>query len=172
MKKIAALIMILSGAAAMAQVRSSGDIDTKAFVIGLDQSAAAGSNLDFTVGGETATISVSATEVSVGSATLFNTTDTPADALMAGIHDFTGDSRPEIVVGYRAGNVVGAEIWTLRQGEWTKIGSMNSSGSSECRIFRQALTIKNPSNGALYSWTWHKDRFDFKASDGSSDPTK
>ena len=30
--------------------------------------------------------------------------------------------------------------------------------------------LKNPLKGALYTWTCHADRFDFKASDGTSDP--
>ena len=42
----------------------------------------------------------------------------------------------------------------------------------ECRIFRHTITVKNLAKGSLYTWTCHNDRFDFKASDGTKDPSQ
>ncbi len=43
-------------------------------------------------------------------------------------------------------------------------------GLGGCRIFRQALTMKDAA-GILYTWTCHGSSFDFLSSDKVNDPT-
>ena len=78
-----------------------------------------------------------------------------------------------MVVAARSGNKIVAEIFKLVNDETSLIGRIGAEGEgiTDIRVFRQALTIKNHKKGAMYSWTWHAPAFDFKASDGSADPT-
>ena len=133
---------LLTSLPAHAQIRTAADIDARAFVIGLDAYVYGNGPLTWT-----ATLS-------------FDTAD-----LLLGIHDFTGDQTPELIVGEKLPDGVKAHVLRWKEGAWKEIGAPALAGGTECRIFRQALTIKDPATGVLHTWTWHGDRFDYKSSD-------
>ena len=86
--------------------------------------------------------------------------------------DFTNDGIPEVLFAVRSGNSLKITVLS-RQGEgWRIIGEMTTVGKGirESRVFRQALTMKHPSSGVLYTWTCHDGRFDFLSSDRRNDP--
>ena len=85
-----------------------------------------------------------------------------------GIHDFTGDGEPELVVGEKLPAGVRAHVFVHGGGAWHEAGACSIPGGTECRIFRQALTIKDPATGVLHAWTWHGDRFDYKSSENGA----
>lgn len=93
---------------------------------------------------------------------------------MIGVHDFTNDGEPELVIAVTDGKD-GIAVFVLKYeaGTWKSIGNMVTKGKGlgGCRVFRQALTMKN-SSGVLYTWTCHGDSFDFLSSDKVNDPTK
>ena len=91
-----------------------------------------------------------------------------ADAVI-GTHDFTGDRNPELMVARRTENAVKANVYTYAGGKWKLIGQMAVPGGQEIRIFRQVISVRR--DDVLCSWTWHKAKFDYKASDGSDEPT-
>lgn len=160
--------LILSGclltASAAAQIRTSGDIDARAFVIGLDRYVYGNGPLTWTAGGTAFRAETSGKTVVLSGKTLpFSTAD-----LQLGIHDFTGDQIPELVIGERLPDGVKAHVLTWRAGAWQEIGLLGIPGGTECRIFRQALTVKDPATGILHAWTWHGDRFDYKSSENGS----
>ena len=192
----AALVCLISALAsftATAQMRTGADIDSKTFVMGLDSYfCGLEGGLNFQHSGRPFMVTLSANTVNVGPATegaarqevyrnglqvpFRNSFEVPkiTGDYVVGVHDFTGDSQPELVIAVKDASISGVEVYVLRlSGEsWVSAGEIAAFGGgiSECRIFRQAVTIKNPSTGALYSWTFHTDRFDFKASDGTKDP--
>ncbi|MBO7396479.1 MAG: hypothetical protein J6Y31_04145 [Bacteroidales bacterium] len=157
---------LLLGLGLSAQVRSYADNASKAFVIGLDTYFfGAEGSLDFTAGGQSFTASLSNGSVSLASQELEN----GGGDVLVGIHDFTNNRNPEFVVARRNGETICANVYALSGGKWKAIGRIGATGGKEIRVFRQAFTIR--SGEALYTWTWHGSAFDFKASDGSSDPT-
>ncbi|MBR1570308.1 MAG: hypothetical protein IJ651_06225 [Bacteroidales bacterium] len=149
-----------------AQTRSYSDNASKTFVLGLDSYffGNAGS-LDFRAGGSGHTAVVNDGTVAIDGTSM----ESGAGDTVIGIHDFTGNGAPELVVGRRSGERLSATVYSLSGGRWKAIGRMGADGVSEIRIFRQVLSIRR--GEALCSWTWHGSRFDFKASDGSADPT-
>lgn len=160
---------------AAAQTRTYGDIEANAFVIGLDQYYFGDSgSLSFKVSKKPFEAKINGGTVTLQHNSV---TDTLAvrdeTAFIVGIHDFTGDRVPDLVVASRSGNQLVAEIYTLLNDETSLIGRIGAEGEgiSDIRVFRQAITIKNHKKGAMYTWTWHSKVFDFKASDGSADPT-
>lgn len=161
--------------AASAQTRTYGDIAAKAFVIGLDQYYFGDSgSLSFKVTKKPFEANISGDLVTLSHASVVDTLACLPDTdFIVGIHDFTGDKVPELVVAARSGNRIVAEIFTLLNDQTTSIGRIGAEGEgiTDIRVFRQALTIKNHKKGAMYTWTWHAPAFDFKASDGSADPT-
>ena len=161
------LVGLLCCGLAAAQVRTAGDSDARAFVIGLDAYVYNNGPLRFSAAGRSFTATPSGASVALSgaaSATLpFGTAD-----LLVGIHDFTGDQEPELVVGERLPSGVKTHVYRLSGGSWQEIGSLSIPGGTECSIYRQALTVKDPSNGVLHSWTWHGDRFDYKSSENGS----
>lgn len=160
----AAFALLSVGAGA--QVRSYADNASKAFVIGLDTYFfGAEGSLDFVSGGQSFTASLSGGTVSLGSQEL----ESGGGDVLVGIHDFTNNRNPEFVVARRSGDTLVANVYSLSGGKWKSIGRIGSEGGKEIRVFRQAFTIR--SGEALYTWTWHGNAFDFKASDGSKDPT-
>lgn len=167
-------MFVLLPLAAAAQTRTYGDIESKAFVIGLDQyyfgsSGSLTFKVDKTV--YEARIDGGAVTVKCPGAEESRLYDGEGDIII-GIHDFTGDRKPELVVACHREGFLEAEIFQLDDAAVSigRIGAEKDS-VSEIRVFRQALTIKNHRAGAMYSWTWHNTQFDFKASDGSADPT-
>jgi hypothetical protein len=158
------LVALLSAWTAAAQVRTAGDIDAQAFVIGLDSYVYHAGPLEWDGGGSPCRADVRGQTVVVGSSTLsFGTGD-----LQVGVHDFTADRQPELVVGERLPAGIRVHVYALRGGSWQEIGNLGIPGGTECRIFRQALPVKDPATGVLHAWTWHGDRFDYKSSESGS----
>lgn len=160
---------------AAGQTRTYGDIEQKAFVIGLDQYYfGASGSLTFKISKTVYTARIAGGKVSLSTANLPESVICEGEGdVIIGIHDFTGDKKPELVVASRKDGSLFAEIYQLQDKNTASIGRIGASGEgiTEIRVFRQAITIKNHKAGAMYTWTWHKKAFDFKASDGSSDPT-
>ena len=155
---------LLVSAAAAGQVRTVSDIDAKAFVIGLDNYVYGNGPLVWAASGQSFRAETAGTTVAVSGAVLpFGTAD-----LLVGTHDFTGDQIPELVVGEKLPEGVQVHVLQWKSGSWKEIGAPTLPGGTECRIFRQALTIKDPATGILHAWTWHGDRFDYKSSDNGS----
>ena len=161
---------MLASVAGFSQVRSYTDNQTDTFIIGLD-SYFYGENgsLGFTVKSKDARAVISGSEVLVDGEVL----ERGEGAVIIGTHDFTGDRQVELVVARRDADSVSANIYQYTGGEWKVIGRIGAadSGAREIRVFRQAFTIRNKRTDALYTWTWHAPKFDFKSSDGISDPT-
>jgi hypothetical protein len=161
---------MLASVAGFSQVRSYTDNQTDTFIIGLD-SYFYGENgsLGFTVKSKDARAVISVNEVLVDGEVL----ERGEGAVIIGTHDFTGDRQVELVVARRDADSVSANIYQYTGGEWKVIGRIGAadSGAREIRVFRQAFTIRNKRTDALYTWTWHAPKFDFKSSDGISDPT-
>lgn len=162
--------LMLASVAGFSQVRTYTDNQTDTFIIGLD-SYFYGENgsLGFTVKSKDARAVISGNEVLVDGEVL----ERGEGAVIIGTHDFTGDRQVELVVARRDADSVSANIYQYTGGEWKVIGRIGAadSGAREIRVFRQAFTIRNKRTDALYTWTWHAPKFDFKSSDGISDPT-
>jgi len=166
MKRFFCLLFLLgAGLLLGAQTRNYNDNASGTFIFGLD-SYFYGENgaLDFDADGKACRVSVSAAEVDVNGTRLENGGD-----VVVGIHDFTGNHIPELVVARREGSALGVKVYTLRGGSWQVIGSMKVPDSGkEIRVFRQVISIRR--GEVLCSWTCHGEKFDYKASDGSLEP--
>ena len=162
--------LLLATFAGFSQTRSYTDNQTDTFIIGLD-SYFYGENgsLGFSVRSKDARAVISGNNVLVDGAVL----ESGAGEVIIGTHDFTGDRQVELVVARRDANSISANIYQFTGGEWSVIGRIGAadSGAREIRVFRQAFTIRNKRTDALYTWTWHAPKFDFKSPDGISDPT-
>ena len=165
MKRLITIICLLAGLTANAQMRTYSDNESKTFIIGLE-SYFYGENgtLDFSVGNAdfkallaSGTVSVNDTELEAGEG-----------ATVIGTHDFTGNRAPDLVVARKKDGGVYANVYTYADGKWKLVGKVGSTGAEEIRVFRQVISIR--SGEALRSWTWHGNKFDYKASDGSSEP--
>ena len=160
---ILAALAVLSTAAA--QTRTYSDTESKTFIIGLESYFYGESGtLDFSVDKADYKASLNAGTVTVNGEEL----ESEESATVIGTHDFTGNRAPELVVARRVDGGVYANIYTLSKGEWQLVGRVGSTDASEIRVFRQVLSIRRGS--ALLSWTWHGNKFDYKASDGSAEP--
>ena len=165
MKRCIGLFLLLAGTLASAQVRSYSDNASKTFVVGLDSYFyGASGSLDFVLGGHEMHATLSDGTVSVNGTVL---SQGPADTVI-GIHDFTEDREPELVVARRLPEGVSAMVYARQEGSWTVIGKASAPDGREIRIFRQVLSVR--SGEVLRSWTWHGRQFDYKASDGSPEP--
>lgn len=147
--------------ATAAQTRTYSDNASKTFIIGLEDYFY-GEHGSLEVSGSS--VSLNNGMVSAGSAVL----EDGARDCVIGAHDFTGNKAPELVVARRTDGKVTANVYTLNDGKWLKIGRVGAAGAAEIRVFRQVISIR--SGEALYSWTWHGAAFDFKSSDGSAEP--
>ena len=146
---------------ASAQVRTYSDNASGTFIIGLDSYFYGESgDLNFTAGGTSWQASVNSGAVSINGTPL---PDGWADVVV-GIHDFTDNRIPELVVARRDGENLDISVYTLQAGEWIPIGRMESSGAKEARIFRQVISIRR--GQVLQSWTCHGQQFDYKSSEG------
>ena len=155
-KLIPLLLLICFGA--RAQVRTYSDNASGTFVFGLDSYFYGESGtLDFSLGEASVRVSLADGTVRAGDCLL----ESGNGDTLIGIHDFTGDKAPELVVARRNGSSVWATIYTCSAGTWRPIGEIKAEGK-EIRVFRQVLSIR--SGEVLHSWTWHTDRFDYKSS--------
>ena len=163
-------IMMLATVAASAQIKSYTDNETATFIIGLDSYFFGESgSLGFSVKGKDVRAAVVSGAVTVNDEVL----EEGEGQLVIGTHDFTGDRQVELVVARRTEESLYATVYQFGGGEWKVIGRIGAAdeGAREIRVFRQAFTIRNKRTNALYTWTFHAPKFDFKASDGSADPT-
>ncbi len=164
------LICILFAAAlglsgARAQVRTYNDNTTNTFIFGLENYYyGVSGQMDFQVDGKTFQAVVSGSEVLLDGSVL----SSGSGNTVIGIHDFTGDRVPDLIAARRNGDLLSVEVYEYTSGEWRPIGRLNAPGK-EIRVFRQVVSIRE--GEVLRSWTWHGSRFDFKASDGSADPS-
>lgn len=101
-------------------------------------------------------------------------TESKSNSYIIGVHDFTNNGNAELTVAVTDGSD-GIAIYVFEYDgyNWKPVGSMVTKGKGlgGCRIFRQALTMKDRS-GVLYTWTCHGGRFDFLSSDKVNDPSK
>ena len=171
MKKIISILALLVACvAASAQIKSYTDNETSTFIIGLDSYFYGESgSLGFSVKGKDVRAAVVSGAVTVNDEVL----EEGEGQLVIGTHDFTGDRQVELVVARRTEESLYATVYQFGGGEWKVIGRIGAAdeGAREIRVFRQAFTIRNKRTNALYTWTFHAPKFDFKASDGSADPT-
>ncbi|MBQ2172073.1 MAG: hypothetical protein II454_02645 [Bacteroidales bacterium] len=157
MRKLFPLLLLICFTA-QAQVRTYSDNASGTFVFGLDSYFYGESGtLDFSVGGVSVKAFLADGTVRTGDSLL----ESGSGDTLIGIHDFTGDKAPELMVARRSGNSVSAQIYTYASGTWSPIGRMEAGGK-EIRVFRQVVSIR--SGEVLHSWTWHTDRFDYKRS--------
>lgn len=157
MRKILPLLLLVCFTA-QAQVRTYSDNASGTFVFGLDSYFFGESGtLDFTVGSLPVKASLADGSVRVGNQLL----ESGSGDTLIGIHDFTGDAAPELMVARRTGRGVSAQIYVFTSGVWHPIGQMNAGGQ-EIRVFRQVVSIR--AGEVLHSWTWHTNRFDHKSS--------
>ena len=183
-KLLLSLLGILAAGVCFAQIRTGSDIDSKTFVIGLDNYIVGDAGgLGFSIKNNAFKVEVQEGVVSVAKgsqklvlydgglkvpvANAYAMPQLKGD-FVVGVHDFTGDAQSELVIAVRdaAGEGVVAYVLQYNGGKWTSIGEIGAvKDVTEIRVFRQALTIKNKKSGALYTWTWHGDTFTFKASD-------
>ena len=155
-KLIPLLLLICFGA--RAQVRTYSDNASGTFVFGLDSYFYGESGtLDFSVGEASVRVSLADGTVRAGDCLL----ESGNGDTLIGIHDFTGDKAPELMVARRSGDSVSAQIYSFASGDWRSIGRMEAGGK-EIRVFRQVVSIRG--GEVLHSWTWHTDRFDYKSS--------
>ena len=186
MKKIAlTLLSVLVAAVCSAQLRTGSDIDSKTFVVGLDNYIVGeAGGLGFSIKNNTFKVEVLDGTVSVAKGSqkvvLYkNGLQVPAaydysmpvlkGDFVVGVHDFTDDAVPEFVIAVRdeSGSGIIAFILQYKDGKWISIGEIGAvkGNVNEIRVFRQTLTIKNQKTGALYKWTYKKNGFLFQASD-------
>ena len=155
-KLIPLLLLICLGA--RAQVRTYSDNASGTFVFGLDSYFYGESGtLDFSLGEASVRVSLADGTVRAGDELL----ESGSGDTLIGIHDFTGDKAPELVVARRSNDSVSAQIYSFASGAWRSIGQMEAGGK-EIRVFRQVVSIRG--GEVLHSWTWHTDRFDYNSS--------
>lgn len=100
-----------------------------------------------------------------------------SNGIVIGVHDFTNDREPELVVALRDisgsgahGNGLVVYVLEFKDGKWRSCGEIAAFGKGveECRVFRQVITIEDGSN--FYNWTYRGSGFDFRGNGKSSDP--
>lgn len=165
MKRLLTIICLLAGLTAYAQMRTYSDNESKTFIVGLESYFFGESGtLDFSIDKASFKASLASGAVSVNGTDL----ESGDGDTVIGIHDFTGNRAPDLVVARRRDGGVYANVYTLDGDEWKLAGKVGSPDANEIRVFRQVLSIR--SGSALLSWTWHGSKFDYKASDGSAEP--
>lgn len=179
------LAALLSCAALSAQVRTENDIDKGNFVLGADGCVIcdrSGAALKFSTKGFVFEARGNGGKVDVKDLqtgkimTVYDNglSVSPKGTLPAiggglislAYHDFTGDSNPELIVAVRADNGMAVYVLEFASSTWNSVGELSaaSSGVSECRIFRQVLTMRDTAADVLHSWTWRDGAFDYRSS--------
>lgn len=192
MRRLSLLLLTLLPLAAFGQIRTGSDITSGNFAIGIDNYLRLSSSsdgkaaFDFSWGGkafkaiaEEGTVSVGESRLLVGYAPVAASDpklEIPAFAgkpeMIIGIHDFSADKEPELVIALRdlASEGLVVYVFAYQNNSWKGIGTIAAFGPEvcECRIFRQVITIE--AGGNLYTWTYRGGRFAFRSSTGSKDP--
>lgn len=98
--------------------------------------------------------------------------------IVVGVHDFTNDREPELVVALRDisgkgahGNGLVVYVLEFKDGKWRSCGEIAAFGPDvvEARVFRQVITINEGDN--FYNWTYRGSAFDFRGNGKSTDPS-
>lgn len=166
MRKLTTILCLLAASVmALSQTRTYSDNESKTFIIGLESYFFGESGtLDFKVGDTALKAQLAGGTVTVGGKVL----EAGEGDTVIGIHDFTLNRNPELVVARRSSDLVQASVYSLKDGQWQLVGKVGAKDAKEIRVFRQVLSIRK--GDALLSWTWHSGAFDFKSSDGSPEP--
>lgn len=180
LRKILVTAIALMGCIlAHGQIRTGSDAASGNFVIGIDNylklsTASTGSAaFDFSTKGKAFKVITREGCVSVlesGAKTPVSVLESSEgmEEMIIGIHDFTNDRQPELVVALRGGESLMLDVLEYDgAGNWKSIGEISASGQgvSECRIFRQVVTVDCAKG--LYTWTYRGGKFQFRGSDGS-----
>lgn len=172
MKRIFCFFALLFAAlAAGAQTRTYTDNASGAFVIGLDDYFyGASGSLNFEADGKDIHAALEENGSVIVNGIVLSKADLGQWDTIIGTHDFTNNRVPELVVAKRRDDVQMLSIYTLEKGQWKQLGgTISCRGGKEFRIFRQVISIRR--GEVLCSWTVHNGRLDYKASDGSAEPT-
>ena len=131
MRKLFPLLLLICFTA-QAQVRTYSDNASGTFVFGLDSYFYGESGtLDFSVGGVSVKAFLADGTVRTGDSLL----ESGSGDTLIGIHDFTGDKAPELMVARRSGNSVSAQIYTYASGTWVPSAGWKRAGrKSGCSV--------------------------------------
>lgn len=144
---------------AAAQTRSYADNASGTFVVGLDSYFYGRTGtLEFQADGKTFHVSVDGGDVSVDGAAL----EGGRGEVVVGVHDFTGNRIPELMVARRNDSQVGLTLYSLSENRWVFAAAIHPVSGKEIRIFRQVVSVRE--GETLHSWTWHGSNFDYKRS--------
>lgn len=166
MRKLTTILCLLAvSVLSSAQTRTYSDNESKTFIIGLESYFYGESGaLEFKLGESAYKAQLTGGTVTVGGKVL----EAGVGDTVIGVHDFTGNRNPELVIARRTPDAVLASVYSLKDGQWQLVGKVGAKDAKEIRVFRQVLSIRK--GDALLSWTWHSGAFDFKSSDGSPEP--
>lgn len=184
MKLCIILAFLLSAVTLSAQVRTDSDIDAGNFVLGSDGCVicdGAGASLAFSTKGYVFEAHGSGMHVEVKDLqtgkrmTVYDGgLSIPAkgsvvptgggERISLAYHDFTGDNNPELIIAVAGASGFAAYILEFGSSTWSSIGELSATGATECRIFRQVLTMRDASSDILHTWTWRGGSFDYRAS--------
>jgi len=152
------LCLCAAGPDATCQTRTYSDNAANTFVFGLDSYFYGPSgSLEFEAGGASFHATVENGHVQVNGTPL----ESGQEEVVVGIHDFTGNRTPELVVARRSASQVMLSLYGLSGGKWLPIGRIDPVDGSEMRVFRQVVSVRN--GDTLQSWTWHGNGFDYKS---------
>lgn len=141
-----------------AQTRSYSDNASGTFIIGLESYfyGRTGS-LEFQADGKTFQVSVDNGDVYIDGAPL----EGGRGEVVVGVHDFTGNRIPELVVARRNASWVALSLYKLQGGNWLPAAQIDPVDGKEIRVFRQVVSVRD--GDTLHSWTWHGNGFDYKS---------
>lgn len=143
---------------ATAQTRTYADNASGTFIFGLDSYFYGRSGvLEFKADGKPFQATVEGGDVYVDGQPL----EGGRGEVVVGIHDFTGNRIPELVVARRNKGWVAVALYKLSGGRWIPAGHIDPVDGSEIRVFRQVISVRD--GDTLHSWTWHGTQFDYKS---------
>lgn len=157
-KLICILLSYLLALPLPAQTRDYASNESGTFIFGLESYfyGQTGS-LEFQIGAQTFLATVDNGDVSVGDSLL----EGGRGEVVVGIHDFTGDRIPELVVARRNNGLVAVSLYRFQDGGWLPAAHTDPVEGREIRVFRQVVSVRN--GDTLHSWTWHGKGFDYKS---------
>ena len=141
-----------------AQTRTYSDNASGTFIFGLESYfyGRTGS-LEFQADGKTFLVTVEGGDVYIDNAPL----EGGRGEVVVGIHDFTGNRIPELVVARRNASWVALSLYKLSGKDWIPAASIEPVDGKEIRVFRQVVSVRD--GDTLHSWTWHGNKFDYKS---------
>ena len=143
---------------AAAQTRSYADNASGTFIFGLDSYFyGRQGSLEFQADGKSFQATVEGGDVYVDGKAL----EGGRGEVVVGVHDFTGNRIPELVVARRNDSWVAVSLYRLSDGLWIPAAHIDPVDGREIRVFRQVISVRN--GDTLHSWTWHGNGFDYKS---------